>query len=875
MKLLADDPAIRSRARDPPNESFSSSPSKPERRSTRLSYNNYPLGLHTLLKKGWLPSEVDEIAIRQVRDGGKDKTINEELAAQIHCLHGVRKFSLETSKTQRIGNGDLAVDVQGKGKEKCGKQSRRDSFSSFSSQEDESDSQASLAEKSISSKVGDDGTFPALPLFGPHDANQVQPSQTIITDGLLGTQAQVQVHAQPGGMAEDDNEQATPEPAPWYDFVAPDAQRAASYNLGSKNGGIGDSRLRTKARERVYDASRYSYENGWGPFKAWRESEESWRRRKEEGSDAVGVKEKYIKGKEKAAEVAENIEDESDEEDFVGVGTSEEEEIQTEEEGEENDEDGDSLRREVQREFSITPAATLASPPPVSHASSSNGTRALPSLASVLDFAVAASMENYDSEDDPDFQPEAATPPTLNIDPTVSTNPDLILDAGDPEEDELSMMQIFQDNSDGEEIVVEEDDFFDDGDTDSDDEEAFGGLHIGHFGQTRQTLRDWAGSRVREELGGKIQKSQAQVKEKGKGKERAIEREGSDGLMKFQKTIDWQQLEAIMLVTYTNLQSALREGWGRGFDLPIGVYGDQSANPPPKFPSSIPQDGVKTKGQLQDEADQLDLIKKFERRRRLLIPRSDFENSRGEILLDEEIREDQEKRNENDEMTESLGSNKDVKGSQNRGKGKEKEIKEEKPKDWAHVEGVHVGTYSFLDFSDFLIFNAALGSQAEEAAVAAQSSCQETGSSSQASSSINPRSWLRSNTASLSIMRQAITLEGKEEAVGDCLNLELELLPLSSQPGFEKDEDGFKSKTPDEQIEDDLVGKDDRYPPLRFKGRTLTQNGLTSIPRGEAHGLVRPIYAPGERIGGSSNASSSPREIVGIHWTVVHRYESV
>lgn len=75
----------------------------------------------------------------------------------------------------------------------------------------------------------------------------------------------------------------------------------------------------------------------------------------------------------------------------------------------------------------------------------------------------------------------------------------------------------------------------------------------------------------------------------------------------------------------------------------------------------------------------------------------------------------------------------------------------------------------------------------------------------------------------------------------------------------------FKSNTPDEQIEN-LDGMDPNYPPLRFKGRTLTQNVPSPQPRGEAHGIVRPLYS-------EVRASGEVREIIALHWTIVHRYD--
>lgn len=80
------------------------------------------------------------------------------------------------------------------------------------------------------------------------------------------------------------------------------------------------------------------------------------------------------------------------------------------------------------------------------------------------------------------------------------------------------------------------------------------------------------------------------------------------------------------------------------------------------------------------------------------------------------------------------------------------------------------------------------------------------------------------------------------EAVGDCLQLRLELLPHSDE---DQDTDG---------------GEHPLYPTLRFRGRTHTFTSTGSLnPRGDVHGRVRPVMENGR--------------IAGIHWSIVHAYD--
>ena len=110
------------------------------------------------------------------------------------------------------------------------------------------------------------------------------------------------------------------------------------------------------------------------------------------------------------------------------------------------------------------------------------------------------------------------------------------------------------------------------------------------------------------------------------------------------------------------------------------------------------------------------------------------------------------------------------------------------------------------------------------------------------------------------------SLRNEREAVGDCLQLRLELLPTSEQA---------PSSTRDAVL-DELEGRQSaKYPPLRFTGHTLTYDAGPPSPRGQVHGIVRPIFAPAhEDYYRSVNLSDGgERAFVGLHWDLVHRYD--
>lgn len=177
-----------------------------------------------------------------------------------------------------------------------------------------------------------------------------------------------------------------------------------------------------------------------------------------------------------------------------------------------------------------------------------------------------------------------------------------------------------------------------------------------------------------------------------------------------------------------------------------------------------------------------------------------------------------------------------------------------KPYDWAGVESTWIGTYAFLDWSKWAAFNARDPLSRGLA---------------ESRNSFDP-----SLPAPHPDATNTPSLKAEREATGDCLQLRLELLPLSEQRATS---DHLRIMTELEGLIDpkwDEHGNlpPGHYPPLCFRGHTLTfQDDEPPIVRGEVHGIVRPIYATASR--DYSEGSGVPRQVVAIHWDFSHRYE--
>lgn len=312
---------------------------------------------------------------------------------------------------------------------------------------------------------------------------------------------------------------------------------------------------------------------------------------------------------------------------------------------------------------------------------------------------------------------------------------------------------------------------------------------------------------------------------------------------RMEKRVDWVTVEAIMIVMYCNIRHAvLHHGWGTGFHLPkCDSEGRSLMGRDPMSKRVVMRDGIALDCQAS-------LLRRwFE----VLCPPCGWAHSRGSLS---NVPQGPPSRQREEE----------VKPTSSTSLGKESARSEhdtEKPFDWANVESTWIGTYAFLDWSRWASFNArdpiSRGLHEESGAT-----------------NMDP-------TKPRPVPITPPSLKREREAVGDCLQLRLELLPLKDQ-----------AKPFDEQdrLLEELERGDDedaRFPRLRFRGRTITfDGGPDPTPRGEVYGMCRPIYATAdeeyyrEREAGNASGyraegdtTRKPRSIVAIHWDLVHRYD--
>nr|CDI54793.1 conserved hypothetical protein [Melanopsichium pennsylvanicum 4] len=273
------------------------------------------------------------------------------------------------------------------------------------------------------------------------------------------------------------------------------------------------------------------------------------------------------------------------------------------------------------------------------------------------------------------------------------------------------------------------------------------------------------------------------------------------------KSIHWELVEAIMVIMYANLKEAIwLENWGVGIRIPK-VF------------------DVETGVLIKDPMDKREFLE---------FP-TGWNSSLPNPLpkkLGFEVDAGEESSKANHPKTLSSSDSKD-----------------EKPYDWARCESFWAGTYAFLDYSHFVDFNVRLARRRREALARAKN----YGDSKKASGSRNETETVQSTPKP--------SLVGQEEAVGDCLQLRLELLPKSQQPAYKIDDEGQED--------------DEDYPTLFFNGTTVTYWGNEApMPRGGVHGKVRPVYAREDDI--DEMLTKGPRgkkKVEGLHWSLTHVYE--
>lgn len=313
---------------------------------------------------------------------------------------------------------------------------------------------------------------------------------------------------------------------------------------------------------------------------------------------------------------------------------------------------------------------------------------------------------------------------------------------------------------------------------------------------------------------------------------------------RMEKRVDWVTVEAIMVVMYCNIRhAALHHGWGTGFVLPQCDWNGKSLmGRDPLTKRLVMRDGA-----ASDCSGTLMLRWYY-----LLSPPCGWGHSAGDLAFVPLA----------SHTTTQVSSDDEPKNKQNGTKDEESKD-DAKPFDWAGVESTWIGTYAFLDWTRWAAFNAR----------------------DPISRGVNEESGA-TNTDPLKPKPVPIappSLKREREAVGDCLQLRMELLPEHEQRKPFDEHDRLLEEL--EKGEDD----DPRFPRLRFKGTTITfDGGIDPTPRGQVYGSCRPIYATadeefyresivkgegGVRDNGLGNESRKPRSIVAIHWDLIHRYE--
>ncbi|PWN34558.1 uncharacterized protein FA14DRAFT_31712 [Meira miltonrushii] len=300
------------------------------------------------------------------------------------------------------------------------------------------------------------------------------------------------------------------------------------------------------------------------------------------------------------------------------------------------------------------------------------------------------------------------------------------------------------------------------------------------------------------------------------------------------KRVDWVILESIMIVMYCNIRHAvLNHAWGKAFRLP----------------------GLETS-----------LVGRDRFARQIYL---DNEQSRNSYNPDEAWK---------NVLGLPVGWN-HTRGALDTRDPANHSTKPQKPYDWAHVESTWIGTYAFLDWTKWASFNARdpISRGLPDPRLSHHQGAPEFGPFPYGHTQGSP------------------SLEGEREALGDCLQLRLELLPMEEQRYFNENDryDSFFEGY-DDQLTDEQTGEKkseegpstcqafqspDHYPILRFRGHTRTYiDEGEPIPRGECYGSVRPIYDtedddPELSKKRPQDVCNRNRAIVALHWEITHRYD--
>lgn len=326
---------------------------------------------------------------------------------------------------------------------------------------------------------------------------------------------------------------------------------------------------------------------------------------------------------------------------------------------------------------------------------------------------------------------------------------------------------------------------------------------------------------------------------KGRGQQdHTYDEDDLRSVWRMEKRVDWVILESIMIVMYCNIRHAvLNHTWGKSFRLP----GFEK--------SLVGRDRFARQIYLENE------------------------QSRNSYNPDEAWR---------NVLGLPVGWN-HTRGTSDARSPADTPNNKQKPFDWAHVESTWIGTYAFLDWTKWASFNARdpISRGLPDPRLHHHSEAPDVGPFPYGHNQGSP------------------SLEGEREALGDCLQLRLELLPMDEQKPFNETDrydtffegydaqlthtfDGRSLDSEGKYSTCQLFQRRNDYPILRFRGHTRTYiDEGEPIPRGECYGSVRPIYETddddpdlakkkADRVKDLDNAN---RSIVALHWEITHRYD--
>lgn len=806
-------------------------PDSIRRRSARLLKLIYPESLHGLVDEG---IDIDALAQPQMR-----------LAARIHCLHGIRAWKDSqkqrlTASPQEIANQRQQDGLANQGAAQASEENNASAQNaSTSSQTDTNGQQSQNGQQDGDARAAEEGTGGG--------------QGSTAADSNVGTS---EAAAEDGSHAEGEDDDAGEDDE---SFDEPPAAilrfrpRMFGPSLGFCNAPDEEDEVRARMRHRVYDSGYYGWSNGYGPLHAWRydpHAEDD----DDDDEDAAG-------------EGQEDDDEHHDDDDDVamadaGVGSE--------------DGDDDAFREAAELSDGSDDIPDDPVPIEIETGRDEDDRRTFQvadRYGNPIDTSASdnnAATRGWDSSDDDDEEQFGIDAHRRETDRAPFQTPDLGAYDADTRtytyEGDLAIgivtssrdIQVTVGNTidfvatgvlnirfirpgmlaetmrvtsgNGAHIGREDDPFVvddevdeddvedDDYDEDADDWNDYGGEEEDddNFGPYFDMFRPLSGAagyrgcRADEEIRPLVEQRDAEQKQDDKEVATA---EQSRKVSLRRKSIHWELVEAIMVVMYANLKEAIwLENWGVGIRIPK-IYDDA---------------GIMIKDPM-------------ERREFLDFPTGWISSLPNPIPSKLHV-EDVSDRGSGGKEATPMDTTPKI------SEGDSLDSSDAKPHDWARCESFWAGTYAFLDYSHFVDFNVRMARRRREAIARAEAA-------------VNGNGKQASNGDSYAQSTPKPNLVGQEEAVGDCLQLRLELLPKSQQPVYNTDEEGQED--------------DEDYPTLFFRGTTVTYWGNEApMPRGGVHGKVRPVYAREEDV--DEILSKGPRgkkKIEGLHWSLTHVYE--